>query len=153
MVSATACLDHLKSLRPELGAEYFQYNSQTQSCRLYSSADRECASMSGPRGDQLENCLAPFPKEYFFIQPSDLRLLPSFSPISCPSLERFPVQHEEAIELVTGLVEDETGQTRLIVHGFGYKYGLFNFGWWLWRNGNWERTANISIPRLSHLKS
>ena len=61
MVSATVCLDYLKSLSPDLGAEYFQYNSQTKSCRLYASADRECLSMSGLRGDQLENCLAPLP--------------------------------------------------------------------------------------------
>ena len=157
MVSATACLDYLKLLSPDFGAEYFQYNSQTQSCRLFSSADRECVSMSGPRGDQLEKCLAaPLPKEYLFLQPSSLLSLLSFSPISCPSLEQFPVKFEKARELVAGLVEDETSQTRLMVNGqsFDGEGGQSSsWGWWLWRNGNWETTSNTSIPRFLHTNS
>ena len=103
--------------------------------------------------------LAPLPEEFFFVfslYPHLVHLLslPSFAPLSCPSLEQFPVQLEQSRELLAGLVEDETGQTRLIVNGFGYKYGCcdqFNsLGWWLWRNGNWETTTNISIPRFSN---
>ena len=103
----------------------------------------------------MENCLAPLHREYFFNPPADLLLLPSFSPISCPSLEQFPVQNEdptEPHELVAGLVEDETGQTRLLLNGFNYEDGCCDhsnsWGWWLWRNGNWEKTANTSITRL-----
>ena len=80
--------------------------------------------MSGPRGDQLENCLAPLPKGFLFLQPTSLLSLPSFSPLSCPNLAQFPVQlKQHAYELVSGLVEDETGQTRLLLNGFNYEDG------------------------------
>ena len=65
--------------------------------------------------------LAPLPEEFFFVfslYPHLVHLLslPSFAPLSCPSLEQFPVQLEQSRELLAGLVEDETGQTRLIAY-------------------------------------
>ena len=112
--------------------EYFEYDSISQVCRLFSSKDRECSSLSGPRGELAEQCPTSNSEQFLFIK-LNLFGLPSFSAHPCPNLQHLPahLQCDQA-----GLVEDETGQTRLMVSGGSHAE------WWLWRNGNWEKTAN-----------
>ena len=158
------------------GAEYFQYDSKEHVCRLFSSANRECSGMTGPRGELVEECQiassstqpsttpatsstpspstpsstptpTPTPEEFLFLEPSQLLSLPNFSPYPCPGLEQFPahLQCDQA-----GLVEDETGKTRLMVEGTSHGNTGDNGHkeWWFWRNDAWEKTANSSVYRF-----
>ena len=113
--------------------------------------------MSGPRGDLVGNCqtsatttslsststtsstLAPVSEDFLFLEPSQLLSLPSFSHYPCPSLAQFPVDMQ--IDQ-TGLVEDESGQTRLVVSGGTHQQ------WWIWRgDGYWYQTANATTEQ------
>ena len=131
--------------------------------------------MTGPRGELLEECQitssstqppttptassttpppmssstptpTPTPQEFLFLEPSQLLSLPNFSPYPCPGLEQFPahLQCDQA-----GLVEDETGQTRLMVQGTSHGNTAPNNHkeWWFWRNNAWEKTANSTERR------
>ena len=142
--------------------------------------------MSGPRGELVEECQIassstqppstitststqsptmpsstltsipphPTPEEFLFLRPSQLLSLPSFSPYPCPGLEQFPahLQCDQA-----GLVEDETGQTVLMVNGNSYGNSDPNDShkeWWFWRNSAWEKTINSTESRYdSFLKT
>ena len=38
-------------------AEYFEYDNQTNVCRLLASSERDCSGMSGPRAELAAGCL------------------------------------------------------------------------------------------------
>ena len=47
----------MKLLASVYEAEYFEYDNQTNVCRLLASSERDCSGMSGPRAELAAGCL------------------------------------------------------------------------------------------------